>query len=327
MTGSTATQQIDARELREVSAPLVNHQHLDVRSPDERSALLTGYMKVTELEPGMRLRLANVQDLFGLTSRAELPAGIKIAMVVEGAARVSYGHQEAKLGPASTSAGLVVVMPSPDEFIRHGRPGGRERTLTLSLTPQWLARHGLGQCLSQQQTSKPQLCHWTPSDNLLQIAWQLFASSSSERSDPIHHLELSGFALSLAAEALTEANTGIRFATASTATIGMETPDRRLSRLMGLIDSGWARNATQADLAQHLGMSLSNLQRRFRAHYGETLGYYLRRYYLGIARDALIRNRISVEAAADLAGYTSAPNFATAFRREFGISPRDCRGT
>lgn len=110
-----------------------------------------------------------------------------------------------------------------------------------------------------------------------------------------------------------------------TARIGPTTPDRQLNRLMGLIDSGLARSVTQTDLAQHLGISLSNLQRRFRGQYGEALGHYIRRYYLGMARDALIRNQATVETAAELAGYTSAPNFATAFRREFGITPRDCR--
>lgn len=105
------------------------------------------------------------------------------------------------------------------------------------------------------------------------------------------------------------------------------TPDRQLTRLMSLIENGLARSATQADLAQYLGMSLSNLQRRFRAQHGEALGHYLRRYYLGMAREALERDQASVETAADLAGYTSAPNFATAFRREFGITPRDCRAT
>lgn len=103
--------------------------------------------------------------------------------------------------------------------------------------------------------------------------------------------------------------------------------DHQLVRLKTLIDNGSARSATQADLARYLGMSLSNLQRRFRAQHSEALGHYIRRYYLGVAKEALIRDQASVETAADLAGYTSAPNFATAFRREFGITPRDCRET
>lgn len=111
------------------------------------------------------------------------------------------------------------------------------------------------------------------------------------------------------------------------APIGTTETNRQLVRLKSMLDSGLARSATQADLAQQLGMSLSTLQRRFRAQHGEALGQYLRRYYLGMAREALVRDQASVETAADLAGYTSAPNFATAFRREFGITPRECRSS
>nr|WP_289851851.1 AraC family transcriptional regulator [Marinobacter salexigens] len=96
---------------------------------------------------------------------------------------------------------------------------------------------------------------------------------------------------------------------------------------MSLIDSGLARAVTQEVLAQRLGMSLSNLQRRFRAQYGVALGHYLRRYYLNMTREALIRDQITVETAAEMAGYTSAPNFATAFRREFKITPSQCRAS
>lgn len=327
MTDPAYTHSIDGKKLRELSAPLVNHQHLDVAPANERSALLSGYMKVTELEPGMRLRLADVQDLFGLTTRAELPAGIKIALVVEGSARVKYGQQETELGPTEKSTGLVVVMQSPEKFTRHGRPGGRERTLTLSLTPQWLERRGLGKLLQAQHNHLPQLYPWTPSEKLSLAAWQLFAPTVAERSDPIHHMQLTGFALSLAAESLTEPHTDVHFFDESTAHTGSDLSDRQLARLMSLIDNGLARRATQADLAQQLGMSLSTLQRKFRAKYGEALGQYLRRYYLGIAREALVRDQVSVETAADLAGYTSAPNFATAFRREFGITPRECRSS
>ncbi len=43
------------------------------------------------------------------------------------------------------------------------------------------------------------------------------------------------------------------------------------------------------------------------------------------ARQALEQEGRSVGEAADIAGYTSAANFATAFKRHFGITPRQCR--
>jgi AraC-like DNA-binding protein len=46
---------------------------------------------------------------------------------------------------------------------------------------------------------------------------------------------------------------------------------------------------------------------------------------LECARDALERGTLSIGEAAFLAGYTSAANFTTAFRRAFGILPRSLR--
>ena len=314
---------IDARELRELSAQLVTRHHLDLPRESPRKTLLTGCMKVIELEPGMWLRLADVQDHYGLVTRAELPAGIKIALVVEGAARVRYGGQGAELGPSGTSRGLVVLMPAPGGFARHGERGGHERTVTLSLSPQWLACHGLGDLLEEVRGQQPRLSHWAPSQTLLGAAAQLFLSDGHAEV-PLRHMQLNGFALMLASEALAHARHDTRVLPGAPDCPRFR-QDRRMARLIRLIHSGQARYATQADLAGQLGMSLSNLQRHFRAQFGEALGHYLRRHYLELARKALCHGQVSIEVAADLAGYTSAPNFATAFRREFGMTPSDCR--
>ncbi|PSJ21828.1 hypothetical protein CVH10_11180 [Halomonas sp. ND22Bw] len=312
---------IDARQLRDLSAPLVRHQRLDAPDWDRRTALLDGHMRVAELQPGMRLRLAEVRDRFGLTSRAELPAGLKIALVIDGAARVRYGTHEVFLGPGGNATGLVAALPRATTFARLGQAGGFERTLTLGLSPHWLARHGHSGLL---QGAMPHLSQWTPSPGLLALAAQLFTPERLTRDDAAHHLQLSGFAMALAGEALAVARPPTplpqRLEASHSAPV-----DRRLARLMALVDDGQARGATQDDLARRLGMSLSNLQRRFRAQQGESLGRFLRRHHLTLARDALTREGASVEAAAALAGYTRAPNFATAFKREFGLTPSECR--
>ncbi|CAM5502008.1 AraC family transcriptional regulator OS=Stutzerimonas stutzeri OX=316 GN=CXK95_03430 PE=4 SV=1 [Stutzerimonas stutzeri] len=57
-----------------------------------------------------------------------------------------------------------------------------------------------------------------------------------------------------------------------------------------------------------------------------TIFEYQRARRLLQARQALEREGISVNEAAWRAGYNSAANFATAFKRQFGISPRQVRG-
>ncbi|PPI85307.1 AraC family transcriptional regulator [Marinobacter maroccanus] len=75
------------------------------------------------------------------------------------------------------------------------------------------------------------------------------------------------------------------------------------------------------DLAQMAAMSPSGLRAKFRAMYGVPVFDYLRKCRLQLAKHYLEQG-FSVEQCANKVGYTHATNFSTAFRREFGFSPR-----
>lgn len=70
-------------------------------------------------------------------------------------------------------------------------------------------------------------------------------------------------------------------------------------------------------------MSPSSLRSKFRQRYGCTLFDYLRDCRLALARRYLLEGH-SVQQAAWMCGYQHATNFATAFRRHYGISPGTC---
>ena len=67
------------------------------------------------------------------------------------------------------------------------------------------------------------------------------------------------------------------------------------------------------------------LQRQFRAVFGTTVFAYLRECRLLRARRALEHDGVTVGQAAMVAGYTSAANFATAYKRRFGHAPKLAR--
>ncbi|MBZ5486591.1 helix-turn-helix transcriptional regulator [Halomonas aquamarina] len=318
MGETSAIHEISAADLRTLSAPLVKRQRLEAPAWDQRSAPLTGRMWVAEIEPGMQLRLADVQDRFGLTSQAVLPAGVKIALVMGGTARVRYGASETRLGVDASHCGLLVILPAAASFTRLGQAGVSERTLTLTLSPHWLDRHGYRELLTCTEGA-PTLSHWTPSSGLFALALRLFSTDEKAPHDTAARLQLAGLATMLAGEALACLPRPYPRSKAPTM------PDHRLARLMHLIDSGQAKGVTQTALAKQLGMSVSTLQRRFYHQQGEALGSFLRRHHLALARNALAQQAISIDAAAALAGYTNATNFATAFKREYGIAPREYR--
>ncbi|MNW09377.1 DNA-binding transcriptional regulator GadX [compost metagenome] len=60
--------------------------------------------------------------------------------------------------------------------------------------------------------------------------------------------------------------------------------------------------------------------------YGTTVFDFVRESRLQRARQALERDGFSVAQAALVAGYNSAANFATAYRKRFGMPPKLARG-
>ncbi len=87
------------------------------------------------------------------------------------------------------------------------------------------------------------------------------------------------------------------------------------------LDDALSLERIEADL----GLNRRSIQRSFLGSYGCTLSDYLRRERLARARRALTEEGVTVNQAAHLAGYTTAANFSTAFRRAFGVAPAQLR--
>ena len=101
-------------------------------------------------------------------------------------------------------------------------------------------------------------------------------------------------------------------------------PDRPLDCLLK------ARNLLLADLAnppdletlaRHCATNRYNLQHLFRTHFGLSVFGYLREQRLQRGRHLVEQERHSVSAAAAAVGYSSAHEFARAFKQRFGLAP------
>ncbi|WP_177223306.1 helix-turn-helix transcriptional regulator [Modicisalibacter xianhensis] len=328
---ATAPPMIDQQRLRALASPLVTHHRLHAPDWDRHTPLLEGSMRMIQPQPGMHVRLADVRDRYDLISEAELTPGVRLALVLSGQAQVRFGHHQLTLGPETngrtTAQAMLVSLQKATAFQRLGQSNGHERTLTITLTPEWL-RHYLATPTTEWDCQGVlgqhlALMTWTPSSAVLALAQRLFTPATEPEAglELSEHLMAEGCALMLIGEALSAGCASARKALGSSCL----REDRRLYRLREMIDSGEADELTQDALASRLGMSSSSLQRQFRASFGISLGRYLRERRLQMSHQALTERGISIEQAAALAGYTSAANFATAFKRQFGISPNACR--
>ncbi|WP_290503558.1 MULTISPECIES: helix-turn-helix domain-containing protein [unclassified Leclercia] len=94
----------------------------------------------------------------------------------------------------------------------------------------------------------------------------------------------------------------------------------RLEQIRHLLAQAPEQEYTLAQLAARAAMSPSSLRSKFRQAYGCTVFDYLRDCRLALARRYLLEGH-SVQQAAWMSGYQHATNFATAFRRRYGICP------
>ncbi|MDO5691074.1 MAG: helix-turn-helix transcriptional regulator [Pseudomonadota bacterium] len=100
---------------------------------------------------------------------------------------------------------------------------------------------------------------------------------------------------------------------------------QRMCALRAWLSSEDAQHQALDEVAQRAGMHGSTMQRQFRAAFGVSIGDFMRESRLQRARLTLESEAISVKEAAALAGYGSAANFATAYKRRFGLTPKQAR--
>jgi AraC-like DNA-binding protein len=94
-----------------------------------------------------------------------------------------------------------------------------------------------------------------------------------------------------------------------------------LDRAKNYVAARWADPLNVEVISRAAGISASGLQRLFRIAENQSVFEYVRKLRLAQAFAALSNGEATVLEASLVAGYSSAANFATAFRRQFGITP------
>lgn len=315
--------------LRTVS-PVGRDYQFSLSPLDGSAPVLQGEFESLTLRPGLVLQRTRVQDLHDMTTRLTLAPGLKIGLLVEGETEIAYGGHPLRLGPRRDAQGrlhhrgAVVALAEPDTFTRHWRRGRREAKVSVTLQPEWLDAGALPEGPALDALRAFRACHlarhpWTPSARALALAHQI--ARPPALAAPFRHWYLEARTLELASEAL------MAVAGAPSATTGRLTPreHRRLAELLAWIDTQPAAGLTLEAIAREAAMSPAALQRTFRAAHGQALFDHLRTRRLEAARLALERDGLTVGQAAEIAGYRGAHNFATAFKRRYGCTPRELR--
>jgi AraC-like DNA-binding protein len=99
----------------------------------------------------------------------------------------------------------------------------------------------------------------------------------------------------------------------------------RLLQARRILDVEFADPPSLTELSHRIGMNDFKLKRGFRQVFGTTVFGYVRRLRMDKARAMLESGSFSVTEAALMSGYSCLGYFSAAFKRRFGILPRDFR--
>ncbi|WP_423392407.1 helix-turn-helix domain-containing protein [Burkholderia sp. LMG 21824] len=293
--------------------------------------------RIREVRPGLRIHADDATDEFDAVMSGQCAPGLHLVLLLEGALDVSYGDRRVVLATDARQAiraaqprssvrmqSFLLNAVQPDTFRRRLSKGGYARRLSLAMSGEWLghlqvASHGaLPARLDAMLSAHLAIRFWHPTPRATALAEQIVRPPAYQ--PMLQAIYLESRVLELLAEAFAPLETEVEAVQAPDAALGSR-DYRRMAELRAFLASDAVQELSLEDIARHAGMSANAMQRQFRAAYGTTVFDFIREHHLQRARLALERDAVSVKQAAALAGYTSAANFATAYKRRFGVTP------
>ncbi|GHD54249.1 AraC-type DNA-binding protein [Marinobacter persicus] len=240
-------------------------------------------------------------------------APLLILVVQEGNIRLKIGALERELTPGS-----AVTMQLHPEYALQAIQPAQERltTMTLAFNPKSAnvgraASPALYELLAR---ARAPFFVWTLPYSLKQ---QLQANNHPDLPEAQQNLVLEGLALQLAGLGVTvDADAKPVFSSVS------EQQQKRLELVRQHLEFSPDKEHQLRDLARLAAMSESGLRTKFRNTYGVSVFEYWRRCRFELARQYLEQG-FSVQQTAHMVGYRHATNFTTAYRRHFGLPPKN----
>jgi AraC-like DNA-binding protein len=261
-----------------------------------------------------------------LSQRFPMPAQLTVMLLLEGDVRVSINETTCLMSARNGPAGYLWLVTQPGLLVRHMQAGQRVRKVNVSVPihgisgihlPTELREHI---CLDSPRSS---VASWSPSPHALRCAQEIL--TQHDRTDGVHSLETYVAGLSMFQQALSVSHEGIR-RDAHVSPLHVKARDMARARKIRerIVASESHATATLQVLAQELGMSVSTLQRLFKAAYGTSVVSFQRTERLKTARTKLLQGRMTVGEAGYQAGYSNVSNFSSAFQKAFGYPPSVC---
>ena len=291
----------------------------------EPAALAGGGLTVAHPRPGLMVHTTDGIERDDRVHDRLIVPSLTAVIVLDGLVEASFGgRRQICVATPDAPAAFAVALAEPDLLRRQFHTGAHVRKVTLRLERPWLEAAGV-----EPGTAAGRFCgrhlaavSWRPSARLAALAAALIAPESMTA--PVarlvaeaHTIETAaGILAAVAGEDATAEESGLKPADLQRA--------GRLRERLEMLSIASERDGsapTLAEIAADCGVSVSTMQRLFRAAYGTSIAGWLRGRRLDHAHADIAAGWCSIAEAAFHAGYGDVANFTTAFRRRFGVTP------
>ncbi|WP_437616331.1 helix-turn-helix domain-containing protein [Erwinia sp. V71] len=283
--------------------------------PVAHQTVVQGRVDEILLPSGMTVTCSDLQVIEPYESTSIGSSPLFMLVVLEGHVRLRLNGEAFCIRPGMSLATCV-----GKDLVLQACHQGSERLVTISLgihPDHFNAQSPIAALVSAWQQKNHQSGIWSVPEHLLTGLRQ---AQPLDGNTVARQLMLEGLLLQLLAHQLLDAplpDCHCQIASALQLPPGER---HRLEQVRQLLKAEPEKNHTLDALASIAAMSPSSLRSKFRLLYGDSVFNYLRDCRLELARRYL-REGHSVQQAAWMSGYQHATNFATAFRRRYGVAP------
>lgn len=288
--------------------------------------LIEGAYLHQELRQGLFLHVSDAVEKRDFTVTSRQREELSCIFFLDGEIDIRIGDRSfAFKGDLRNAMQGAAIMSSGRESFERASAGRQHvRHLVVTATPEWLnigAMEEIGDERQAKALLKDNLAdhRWTVTPRVAELVRQILAPQVF--TPALRNLYLEGRAVEIVAETISAVMHADRRTEPGSILRGHEAV--RLLRAKELIAESLTASLSVELIARESGISASGLQRLFRLSEGHSVFEYVRRRRLDRAFEALKGGETTVQEASAIAGYSSPANFATAFRRQFGMTPRE----
>ncbi len=302
----------------------VSEFRMSTENSDPSVSVIRGRLEHIEAPSGLTVHVTDTTDVQATTAEWITQPAFFIAVVLDGRLDAWLDGELMPLNADAGPTGYFWNVVEPLRTRRQVNRGTRIRKVVIKIPQPWikeLIEECRGQGLPNPCAFETHLArgNWNPSRHTLALAEKLI--TPAVELPTLSMLSAEAKATEIVREAISciladhrpEENQPITTVTNR----AMDVRDRIMQDLSASL------NLT--DIATDLAISVGSMQSAFKATYAMTIGTFIRKQRLARARFEIEQEGKRVSEAAYAAGYDNPSSFSTAFRKEFGISPSECK--